>query len=266
MTGVGRNAPCPCGSGRKFKRCCLGKEAEAPGAFTPQERQSALERLMRFAARSEFGESRTLAEALFWGEWLDRHSADDLKRAMAFEESRIAFEEWFAFDFRFGSAGTLVDLLLGREGDRLRSGERRYLGRMRLAHLRPFEVARVRPDEGLDLRDLWTRDVIRVRERLGTRQLVRYDLLAARIVLGPAGQPVLDGLPYLLPATAAVPVLRNLRRMHRAFRREFPGRDLTAFFKTVGMVYHHLWLDLVALRPLPRIARLEEAQDIDLPV
>jgi uncharacterized protein len=28
---VGRNDPCPCGSGKKFKKCCLGKEqAEAP--------------------------------------------------------------------------------------------------------------------------------------------------------------------------------------------------------------------------------------------
>ena len=22
---VGRNDPCPCGSGRKFKKCCIGK-------------------------------------------------------------------------------------------------------------------------------------------------------------------------------------------------------------------------------------------------
>lgn len=26
MAKVGRNEPCPCGSGRKYKRCCLGKE------------------------------------------------------------------------------------------------------------------------------------------------------------------------------------------------------------------------------------------------
>jgi uncharacterized protein YecA (UPF0149 family) len=24
--GVGRNDPCPCGSGKKFKRCCLEKK------------------------------------------------------------------------------------------------------------------------------------------------------------------------------------------------------------------------------------------------
>jgi len=26
MAKIGRNDPCPCGSGRKFKRCCLGKQ------------------------------------------------------------------------------------------------------------------------------------------------------------------------------------------------------------------------------------------------
>ena len=25
---IGRNAPCPCGSGLKYKRCCLGKQSE----------------------------------------------------------------------------------------------------------------------------------------------------------------------------------------------------------------------------------------------
>jgi uncharacterized protein YecA (UPF0149 family) len=27
---VGRNEPCPCGSGRKFKRCCIGVLADEP--------------------------------------------------------------------------------------------------------------------------------------------------------------------------------------------------------------------------------------------
>ena len=28
MSKVGRNDPCPCGSGLKFKKCCLGKEEQ----------------------------------------------------------------------------------------------------------------------------------------------------------------------------------------------------------------------------------------------
>ena len=26
MSKIGRNDPCPCGSGKKYKKCCLNKE------------------------------------------------------------------------------------------------------------------------------------------------------------------------------------------------------------------------------------------------
>src|SRR5678815_2913282 len=32
---VGRNEPCPCGSGRKFKLCCLGKNLLKPVSRSP---------------------------------------------------------------------------------------------------------------------------------------------------------------------------------------------------------------------------------------
>ena len=39
---TGRNEPCPCGSGRKYKRCCLAAEeaatAQAPGSARVRER------------------------------------------------------------------------------------------------------------------------------------------------------------------------------------------------------------------------------------
>jgi hypothetical protein len=34
MAKIGRNDPCPCGSGRKFKRCCLGKQQAASANLT----------------------------------------------------------------------------------------------------------------------------------------------------------------------------------------------------------------------------------------
>ena len=30
LKGIGRNDPCPCGSGKKFKKCCLGRESRRP--------------------------------------------------------------------------------------------------------------------------------------------------------------------------------------------------------------------------------------------
>ncbi|PKM43394.1 MAG: hypothetical protein CVV03_08575 [Firmicutes bacterium HGW-Firmicutes-8] len=35
MVKVGRNSPCPCGSGEKYKRCCEKKEAELKRAELP---------------------------------------------------------------------------------------------------------------------------------------------------------------------------------------------------------------------------------------
>ena len=35
MGKVGRNDPCPCGSGRKYKRCCAGKLSEIVARETP---------------------------------------------------------------------------------------------------------------------------------------------------------------------------------------------------------------------------------------
>ncbi len=38
MTKIGRNSPCPCGSGKKYKRCCEQREAEMRKAKLPASR------------------------------------------------------------------------------------------------------------------------------------------------------------------------------------------------------------------------------------
>ena len=64
---VGRNAPCPCGSGKKFKKCCLDRQgvAESSTAFAPAEREAALARLREFALSPELAEDRDAAAARF---------------------------------------------------------------------------------------------------------------------------------------------------------------------------------------------------------
>lgn len=38
MAKIGRNSPCPCGSGKKYKRCCEAKEAQMRLASLPPGR------------------------------------------------------------------------------------------------------------------------------------------------------------------------------------------------------------------------------------
>ncbi|MGH7366119.1 MAG: SEC-C metal-binding domain-containing protein [Candidatus Rokuibacteriota bacterium] len=243
MSGVGRNDPCPCGSGKKFKKCCLSAAASPSGVYTQAERQSALVALGRFGWRREFDGDRAVASARFWMA-LDLVPEDE--RAEVQEQGEAYFQDWFTTDFRLDGGRTLIDLFLERERGRLRSGELRYLERARATHLRLYEIVGVKPDEGLTLLDLWTGKRVQVQERLATRQVVQWDVLAARMMLGPAGVPVLDGLPYLYPARAKDALVKDLRGARRKFRRQVPGDDAD-FFKRFGRFFFVWWIEYVIL-------------------
>jgi hypothetical protein len=254
MSEVGRNEPCPCGSGKKYKKCCLLVASATAGAYTPGERQSAQVALGRFGWRHEFDEDRDRAVHRFWDAAADILGGQVLPEVA--EQGEVWFQDWFTTDFRLESGHTLLELLLEREGRRLRPGEVRYLSRARLTHLRPYEVVAVRPDQGLDLLDLWVRKPIRVHERLGTSQLVQWDVLGARVMLGAEGVPVLDGAPYLYPARARDPILKELRRVHRAFRRQVPGDDVD-FLKRFGSFFFLWWIEHAVVPSRPQICTAE---------
>jgi hypothetical protein len=182
---VGRNDLCPYGSGRKFKKCCLNKSGAVPYSYRSEERNSALAKLMRFAARPKYRELHRAALALFWGDWLLEEPDHRLEEVMALEQVEIAYNSWFAFDFDCGGGRTVLDLYLDSEGNPLRSGELNYLQGLRGSHLRLYEILEVKPDQGFEVRDLWDDRRLFVRERAATRQVVAWDLVVARI--GSAG-------------------------------------------------------------------------------
>ena len=72
MSKVGRNAPCPCGSGRKYKQCCL-KQLELD-RYTAADRAAAHERLQ---AVLEGPFARVLAEQ------------EQVFRPIAFDRARL---------------------------------------------------------------------------------------------------------------------------------------------------------------------------------
>jgi hypothetical protein len=253
VSDIGRNAPCPCGSGLKYKKCCLVKSAGTVAAYTAEERASALGKLARFSDRPEFKDDHMAAFRTFWGRRLMDEPDERLKEVVASEQAEASYHAWFAFDVPLAGQRTLLDLFLERQGRHLRPGGLTYLEEMRGSHLRLYEILAVKVDEGLELRDLFDDATVWVRERAATRQLVRWDLLAARIVRGGHGDWVLESDCYLFPASEREDLVRGMRKAHREFVREFPQRTLVDFFKTMAPVLHQLWLDRVALRPRPTI-------------
>jgi SEC-C motif len=251
MEAVGRNAPCPCGSGRKFKKCCLARAGAGLGAFTRAERESALAALTRFGHRQEFAEAHDRADDQFW-DW-DDLTDEEAERLEELDDDEYAFHTWFHFDHQLADGRTLAEIFLEREGHRLRAGEREYLARMCATQLRLYEVVEVQPEKGLRLVDVWTDERWWVRERIATRELVRWDLLGARLMRGEHGDLVMDGAPYLYPAVVREDILEALRDASKEAEQPEPS----AFFKSTAPLFHWLWLDLVALTPRPALVTAE---------
>jgi hypothetical protein len=67
VNGVGRNDPCPCGSGKKYKKCCQASAVVGFG-YTKTDRELALVTLERFMDGPGWEGLAGDAEAAFWGE------------------------------------------------------------------------------------------------------------------------------------------------------------------------------------------------------
>jgi hypothetical protein len=255
----GRNAPCPCGSGRKYKHCCLHGVTIALPVCTARERTDAFAKLVRYAQRDEFADAVRVGRDLFWAGRLDHEPGASRREELETDEnSFVAFLHWLLLDEgQEPDFLTIADRFVAERGGGLTPGERTYLDRMRASCLRLYEVVEVRPEEGLALKDLWTDQVVQVRERLATRQLARWDLMAARVIEGPHGWQELDGTPYPYPPNSKADLLAALRRYHANLKSELPPDDSAAFFKRIGMVFHHLWVDYVAAPPVPQIVTAE---------
>lgn len=264
MTKIGRNDPCLCGSGKKYKACCLPK-GQIPlreihrlgGSFTPAERASAIEKLLRFASMPEFEEDREIGTALFWGGCLEDRSDKEIQGVMELEQTEVNFNTWFLFDMDLDDGKSVADFFVASEGDRLTPGERAYLEKASATHFRLYEVEEVQRDGGFLLRDLWTGETYQVKERAATYYFVRWDLMATRLMDLGDDNWIIDAGVYNYPCHAKEAILTGLRREHKRFRRNLPGQDDTAFFKRLGMLFNQWWLDWVAFRPFPKVVTAE---------
>ncbi len=256
MGKPGRNAPCPCGSGLKYKRCCLPK-AEAARRFTQADRRSALDKLERFSEEVLEGEDDAAFDE-FWGEGVQK----DVDLDEHWEQlSTGVFDGWFWFDRPLADGRLVVERLLA-EDPSLTTGEREYLTLARASCTRLWQVDDVRPGLSLTLRDVLDGSVVSVHERLGSRQIARADMLAARIIAcGASGQPEMEAgvlpIPFLI-RQAVVPQLESHRE---TFRRENPRAPADRFWKEMPPFFHSAWFRTLVDPPIPHL-RNQDGDDI----
>lgn len=207
-TAAGRNDPCPCGSGRKYKKCCLhnnaaGQSSASAAATLHQQDERLVAHLTRYAI-DRFGEAASDFMADFY----------DVNAAL-----QLAFP-WSVYGFQV-EGRPVVDWYLDELGDQRPAAERDWLEAQRAAWLSLWEVIAVDPGRSLTLRDLLSGQTRFVYEESGSRTLTPRLVILGRVV-DHAGISVLCGVhPRPLTPTAAAEVLRRARSRLR-LRREVP--------------------------------------------
>jgi len=228
-------------------------------SYTPHERAKVINGLTRLLDSPEFELHRHMAAEVFWGglvEDLSAEQADWLERS---QQAEVNFVSWMLYDLPDGDGvgPTVAEVLSIRERARMTRGERAYLDRAIASHVRLYEVEGVDRGVGFMLKDLWTGETVRVRERAATESIVPWDLMAARVIEDGDGAWVIDGSIFTYPPRGKSEFLRALRALHRTFRKKFPGADEAVFFKGIGMLFNEWWLDWTVFPPLPTVVTAE---------
>lgn len=198
MPKVSRNETCPCGSGLKYKKCCLDKDALRPRPESGAASINAMDDrqvadMLRFTKR-RYNDAWELA-------------AEDFDDAEATMQLSVP---WLLYCFLY-KGRTIVDRYLEERGRSLAPSERDWLTAQQRSWLTVWEVLDVEPGKLLIVKDLLSGEERSVHEVSGSRTLKKRDAVLARVV-DHAGVSLFCGCyPRSLPPMNAAEVVRRTR-------------------------------------------------------
>ncbi|MGH3321027.1 MAG: YecA family protein [Streptosporangiaceae bacterium] len=189
-----RNRPCPCGSGRKYKACCL-RNVRHP---------------LPVRAATLYARVATYAQRARGKELIEEYTAEAEPYARLIALDLAIFE------------GGLLDAFLHQRGAWLPDDERSLLRGWRETPLRAYEAAEVRPHVDVTLRALPDGERIRLPDRALSSDARRLDILCTRLLQDGEGPRVL-ALPLRVNRTRRQELLELLED-------GYEPEDVMAFF------------------------------------
>jgi len=232
---TGRNDPCPCGSGKKYKKCCLAETFVQAGK---QEsiRKRLVDELLNFY-KNYHQDTIKDAQVIFWDDFVPEDHLDGVAVDIAYQN----FFEWVTFDFIIDpdENKTLIDLYI-EQNKKLTQDEHQVLTIMKDSCISLYEVQEVFPEKGLLLKDLLMGGEYDVKERSATRGLKRWDIFATRLLLID-GQYIMSGSVYPYHIKFKQEIIDDLLGEYDDYLQEFPDGTMDAFLKESGDIFNFHW-------------------------
>lgn len=168
QSSVSRNALCPCGSGRKYKRCCLADEERAVREARFDDAVS--HRIQDWSSKVFDGEITAALEEYVGPE-----------RVMDDADIQI-FATWFHNDRELTGGRTPIERYAARP--EIPDDERDAAERIASARLGLYRVLAVAPGRSLTLEELDGSGRIEVRSQQVSREAICWDILLAHVMDG----------------------------------------------------------------------------------
>jgi len=238
---AGRNDPCPCGSGKKYKKCCLPKDTAAAGDELNQRKATdelrvllrqtegeIISNLLDFA-RKRFG---TAALDQAWSDFLGKKNLKADPKNVEFTQ---LFVPYFVTQWRPRSgwwpnalSKTIADSYLKEAGTGIPETTRRFLETICLAPFSFHQVRAVEAGSSMVLRDVFLEEERTVLEQSASRTLRPGDIVFGR-VLFLEGPTIMCGCGSVIMPAEYLDDFIDVRLMFkRSFKKMNPGMLIAA--------------------------------------
>ncbi|MDP2825537.1 MAG: DUF1186 domain-containing protein [Sulfuritalea sp.] len=234
---VDRNDPCPCGSGKKFKKCC-GKDDGTAQADATQTKDGGVGRALEWL-NARHGKAVKVAVTDMLDDDLDPDEQAALRECDDddWQGIQINAMEWLLAEGSIAVKGVqrrVAELLLGPGGPAFTAGQRRWIEQLSRQPLRLYDIAEVIPGVGMRLCDALDTEAAPVMayEKSGSADARVGRVIGARI-MEVDGHHELSGAAYPFAPLMNASVLAELRDAagEPALRREDLPRELSAIIR-----------------------------------
>ena len=235
MPKINRNDPCPCGSGKKYKNCCMRKDQAIESremSLLPEEGYL-LDRLYQYGQSPRFRGDMINAFNLFWGGVFDYGGDEpvlsqvDTRRTM----------EWFVFDYHTSTdRRRIIDLFTETQSNDYSPEAKEVLEAWSHSALGLFRVLG-RAEDVLSLYDPLRQSSLEVADAPLSRNTLNGDLLIGRL-FELRGVKRLSLMTLALPAAFEPDMVAYLQNAYDSYRGQYFQATWDEFLRENGHIFN----------------------------
>jgi hypothetical protein len=236
MSDIGRNDPCYCGSGKKYKQCHMraDKEAERERRAWKEAARFLRRDLIAFAQEEQFAAAFAESLPVYWNGLYELSNADQMS-----EPEALRFFDWFLFDYEQPDGRRLIDIYAEENIADLSTHQQQMLAGWRETAVTGLYELLSYEGQTLQFRDYMTGETYEVYEPSGRGAVEIGELVIARLV------PIEDRLEMsttaaYLPAAEITDVAEKLAAAKAAYLETHPDADQQTFMRRHNhLIIHH---------------------------